>query len=626
MKFNLRKKASLFLIAFLILTSSFSYADDKKTIKFADAGWDSIKVHNAIAGKILENVFGYTWSEVPGGSSILHEGIMKDEIDINMETWTNNIVGFDQDLKDGKLLELGINFDDNRQGLYVPRYVIEGDKDRGIEALAPDLKHVRDLKNYPEVFPDEENPAKGRILGATPGWDVDKVLVEKYKHYGLDEDFIYFRPGSEAAHDASLTSAYERGEALVGYYWEPTWIMGQYDFVLLEDEPYEEEAYERGETAFPPVRVSISSSKGFFEDESNKEALAFLEKYTTSSDLTSQALAYMQENDADYDETANWFLTENKDLVKTWLTGPQASNLYASLEDKTGDRVNFLREFPFKLDINYGKIDQSVRDFSTRHDGFFGKIRTSLGSLVNLIESVLVFIPWFVLLLGLVLVGWKTSNKFTTGLIYGLALFLVGLLGLWELMLETLAIVIASVFISLVLGFPIGILLSSSDLANKIARPILDGLQTMPVFVYLIPALLFFGLGKPPAVIATTIYSIVPIIRLTNHGIRGIDREIVEASTAFGATSFQTLVNVQIPQALPTIMTGVNQTIMMAMSMVVTTSMIGATGLGMEVLISVNRIEIGRGLVSGSAVVILAVLLDRITQGLIDDNGDDING
>ncbi|NMA23715.1 MAG: ABC transporter permease subunit, partial [Spirochaetales bacterium] len=155
-------------------------------------------------------------------------------------------------------------------------------------------------------------------------------------------------------------------------------------------------------------------------------------------------------------------------------------------------------------------------------------------------------------------------------------------------------------------------------------RPVLDTMQTMPVFVYLIPAMVFFGLGKPPAVIATTIYAIVPMIRLTNHGIRQIDKEVIEAAHAFGSTKMQTLIKVQIPQALPTIMTGVNQTLMMAMSMVVTTSMIGASGLGMEVLISVNRVEMGRGLVSGTAVVIIAIILDRITQGLIKKS--EVNG
>lgn len=279
--------------------------------------------------------------------------------------------------------------------------------------------------------------------------------------------------------------------------------------------------------------------------------------------------------------------------------------------------MDWLYNFPFKIPINLNAIDESIRAFSIRYDVFFGYIRGALNSFVNSIYNVLDFVPWFVLILLVFLAGWRLSDKVSKGILYGGLLFLIGAVGFWGLMNETLSIIIASVIISLILGFPIGILISTSDRADRIVRPILDTMQTMPVFVYLIPALLFFGLGKPPAVIATTIYAIVPIIRLTNHGIRQIDEEIIEASLAFGSTKTQSLVKVQIPQALPTIMTGVNQTLMMAISMVVTTSMIGATGLGMEVLIGVNRIEIGRGLLSGTAVVIIAVILDRITQGLV---------
>lgn len=288
--------------------------------------------------------------------------------------------------------------------------------------------------------------------------------------------------------------------------------------------------------------------------------------------------------------------------------------------------LNWLFDFPFKIPINLNAIDKAVRSFSVKHDAFFGSIRTLLSNFVNGIYNILNFIPWIVLVLVVFLAGWKLSGKIRKGLLYGTLLFFIGTLGLWNLMNETLSIVIASVIVSLLLGFPMGILISVSNRADSITRPILDAMQTMPVFVYLIPALLFFGLGKPPAVIATTIYAIVPIIRLTNHGIRQIDKEVVEASRSFGSTKLQSLIKVQIPQALPTIMTGVNQTLMMAMSMVVTTSMIGATGLGMEVLISVNRIEIGRGIVSGTAVVIIAVLLDRITQGFVDSSEVDIDG
>ena len=280
--------------------------------------------------------------------------------------------------------------------------------------------------------------------------------------------------------------------------------------------------------------------------------------------------------------------------------------------------MDWLYNFPFQFKINLQAIDDSVRSFSIKHDSFFSAITTVLRNFVNIIQSVLDFIPWIVVIILVFIAGWRILKSVSKGLLYSGLLLLVGASGYWNMMNETLAIIIASVIIPLLLGFPLGILVSASDRADRMVRPVLDTMQTMPVFVYLIPALLFFGLGKAPGVIATTIYAIVPMIRLTNHGIRQIDEEVVEASLAFGSTWFQSLVKVQIPQALPTIMTGVNQTLMMAISMVVTTSMIGVRGLGLEVLNGVNKIEIGRGLLSGTVVVIMAVILDRITQGLIE--------
>lgn len=605
------------LILFSSVLTSVSFADDNEIV-FGDAGWDSIKFHNAVAGTIAKALYGYSYREVPGSSTVLHEGVLSGEIDLYMEEWTDNLPSYYGDLEAGKFQELSTNFDDNYQGIYVPRYVIEGDKERGIEASAPGLKNIWDLKKYPEVFKDEENPSKGRMYGSIPGWEVDKIIYNKYKHYELDENFIYFRPGSEAALTAAITSAYEKGEPIAAYYWEPTWLLGLYDMVLLEDEPYNKATYEKGETELPPVKVTTAASNDFYENEENKKVIEFIKKYKTSSALTSEGLAHIQETGDDYVETAKWFLIEHDELLDEWLDEDDAKEMRAYLqEDVTTKKGNFLYDFPFEIPVNLDKIDDSVRSFSVKYDAFFGVIRKGLTTLVTSIQAVLDFIPWFVLLIGVFLAGWKVTGKLFTGLLYSAFLFLIGMVGYWNLMNETLAIILASVFISLLIGFPIGILLSTSDRANNIMRPILDTMQTMPVFVYLIPALLFFGLGKAPAVIATTIYAVVPIIRLTNLGIRGIDEEIVEASKSFGSTAMQSLVKVQIPQALPTIMTGVNQTLMMAISMVVTTSMIGATGLGMEVLLGVNRVEIGRGLLSGTAVVIIAVVLDRLTQGLV---------
>ncbi|MDO9592295.1 MAG: choline ABC transporter permease subunit [Firmicutes bacterium HGW-Firmicutes-20] len=281
-------------------------------------------------------------------------------------------------------------------------------------------------------------------------------------------------------------------------------------------------------------------------------------------------------------------------------------------------------KFPFQIKIDVEAIDRAVRNFAVTFDVVLKMMRNGLNGLLNSTQALLTIIPWWVLVLLVVFLGYKQTGKIKTGIVYGLMLSAIGIVGLWGLMLTTLSIVIASVALSVLMGFPIGLLISTSDRANRWVRPILDTMQTMPVFVYLIPAVLLFGLGKTPAVIATTIYAIVPIIRLTNLGIRQVDSEVVEAAKAFGSTKSQAMMKVQIPQAWPTIMAGVNQTLMMAMAMVVTASMIGAAGLGMEVLISVNRVEVGRGLVSGTAVVLLAILLDRLSQGWTKDKKEDV--
>lgn len=295
-------------------------------IKFADAGWDSIRFHNAVAGTIAEELWGYTWSEVTGSTPVTHQGIISGEIDAHMEMWTDNIPPYPEDLAAGRLQELSTNFDDNFQGVYVPRYVIEGDAERGIEASAPDLQYIWDLKDYPDVFPDDENPGMGRMYGAIPGWEVDQILHNKFMHYELDENFVYFRPGSDAALATAITSAYERGEPIAAYYWEPTWLLGMYDMVLLDDEPYNPDNYLDGESALPAVNVTIVVSNNFAE-QGNEEFIAFLSNYETSSALTSEGLAYMQETGADYLATAKWFLSEHEELLDEWLEVEDAQTM-----------------------------------------------------------------------------------------------------------------------------------------------------------------------------------------------------------------------------------------------------------------------------------------------------------
>ncbi len=280
--------------------------------------------------------------------------------------------------------------------------------------------------------------------------------------------------------------------------------------------------------------------------------------------------------------------------------------------------------FPEKWILPQGDaIDNFIRWLGREHRGVFDAIRNSTVWFLNSIYGLLTLLPWWLLIALVVLAGYKVSKRLTVGVMYGAMIFCVGMFGMWFQMLETLSIVIAGVFISLLLGFPLGVLVAITGRAQRVIRPILDLMQTMPTFVYLVPAVMLFSVGKTPAVMATTIYSIVPIIRMTDHGIRHVDAEVVEAARAFGSNTMQTLIKVQIPQAVPTIMTGVNQTIMMAMSMVVTCALIGANGLGMEILVATNRTEMGRALLPGISIVFVAIILDRLTQGIIKTDPED---
>jgi glycine betaine/proline transport system permease protein len=232
------------------------------------------------------------------------------------------------------------------------------------------------------------------------------------------------------------------------------------------------------------------------------------------------------------------------------------------------------------------------------------------------IEKFFVWLPWPVLIIGVGILAWRVTGRWYSGLLMAAMLFFIGALGLWELGMMTLSLVVASVLISLVIGIPLGIAMASSNRFEGILKPILDGMQTMPSFVYLIPALMLFGLGKVPALFATIIYAVPPVIRLTNVGIREVSPSVIEAAHAFGSSYWQILFKAQLPLARPTIMVGINQTTMMALAMVVIASMIGAKGLGLEVLLAINRIEVGRGFEAGLCIVFMAIVIDRITFAL----------
>ncbi|KAF0815461.1 Glycine betaine transport system permease protein OpuAB [Andreprevotia sp. IGB-42] len=221
--------------------------------------------------------------------------------------------------------------------------------------------------------------------------------------------------------------------------------------------------------------------------------------------------------------------------------------------------------------------------------------------------------PWLVLLL-IALLALHATRRITHALWMTAACYLIGCFGLWDMLMQTLALVLVATLLTVLIGLPAGVLVSQSARARKVLLPVLDVMQTLPPFVYLIPAVMLFGLGKVPAILATVIYAVCPLIRLTDLGIRQVDHDVTEAAWSFGTTRWQLLLGVQLPLALPSIMAGLNQTVMMALAMVVIASMIGARGLGEEVLAGIQTLDVGKGLQAGLAIVLLAIVIDRITQ------------
>ncbi len=298
---------------------------------------------------------------------------------------------------------------------------------------------------------------------------------------------------------------------------------------------------------------------------------------------------------------------ENKESSVDW-----SQTTTVEEETKSFDFLDPFEEalIPFDTWTN-DAIDWTVENFRE----FFLATKVPIDIVLKSIESFLLFLNPYVVILFFVLLALQfSSKKMALGTL--VSFFIIGFIGAWEEAMVTLALVITAVVFSLIIGIPLGIWSAKSDTANKIVRPILDAMQTTPAFVYLIPIVMLFGIGNVPGVIVTIIFALPPLIRLTNLGIRQVPEDLIEASRSFGASSMQMLFKVQIPVAMPTIMAGINQTLMLALSMVVIASMIAVGGLGQMVLRGIGRLDVGLAAVGGLGIVLLAVILDRLTQAM----------
>lgn len=319
----------------------------KQVIRFGDMQWQSLWINNAIAGFIVEKGFGYPVETVEVTTPIMQVSLLRGDLDVAMEIWTGNLSDWYAEVtENGKLLSLGKVMDRTSQGWYVPAYVVKGDPERNIAPMAPDLKSVADLKRYATLFADPEDPGRGLLLNCITGWDCAVVNRVRLQAYGLADLYNVQEPGSSGALDAAIVGAYQRGEPLLTYYWEPTWLMGALDMILLEEPPYSEDCWtlvRKGVSGEIPMEQIPSEAGCAFQDapvvkgvhpslkERAPDVVAFLEKMMIPTSTLNRIANYMEENEAEADQAALWFFANYPDLWRGWLPDEVAQKVDQAL-------------------------------------------------------------------------------------------------------------------------------------------------------------------------------------------------------------------------------------------------------------------------------------------------------
>ena len=618
---------SLLLISSLLLSSPVSAALPAcdTPIKFGALTWESGQFTTGVLKYITESGYGCQVTEVPGAGPALETALSQNDIQIISEQWVGRSPIMEQAIAQNKVAVIGDTLKGGAtQGWYVPKYVLDEN---------PGLRRYQDLPKYAELFKDPENPGKSRFMNCPSGWACEIFNTRLLKNTGLDSVFNNAHPGTGAALDAEIASAFEQHKPLLFYYWQPTGLMAKYDFAPLEFPAYQDACWQdllladgtaNCVSGFPVSPLGIAASTPFID--ANPELADVFKKVQFTSDELNGAILEMSENKRSGEEQALVFLRDNPSVWQAWLSDEAATNLATKLgisltgaaivADKTAPNTNkfgLSSSFPsWSLET---PLNNALASVVQNYGDVFRAISTiALTYLLLPIERLLTVIPPWLIIAFVTVLAWFGVRKIWFALACGAGLFLIGAFGLWGALIDTLALLIVSVLVTVVIGIPIGIAMSGSKLLRKIVTPILDVMQTMPSFVYLIPVLMLFGIGKVPALFATVIYALPPLIRLTTLGITQVNHEMVEAGRSFGSTHLQLLIWIKLPQALPSIMAGINQAVMMSLAMVVLASMIGAPGLGEDVLQSIQTLNIGQGLQAGTAIVIVAIIIDRITQ------------
>lgn len=595
------------LVVFPLLCSA---ACPEKPIVFAGLNWDSGEFITAVLRRLVEGGYGCRTETIPGNSITLEQAVADDDVQIFAEEWVGRGDVWKRAAALGKVRGVGHPFLGAEEGWYVPDYV---------EGLH-DVKQLAEAR-FVALFRDPEQPDRGRFLNCPSGWTCEGVNSAKLHAYGLDKLYVDFRPGTGPAMEAAIQAATLQHKPILFYAWSPSPIAGRLKLIKLAEPPWSEACWNdltsasgshRQGCAAPEADVEYGVSSAFAAQA--PEIIDLLGKATFPLDLLDRQLAERADAKISAEEQADKFLKEHADIWRSWV-GPEAARRIAGGDRAVAEPVP--GGFPASWVISIRQpVNAALDRLVARHGGAFHAIARSVLVVVTALDSALARLPWWLLLVFVIALSWWGSRRVWLTLAVALMTLAFGVLGLWGLMLQTLSLMLLSCAVTIALGIPLGVVAAKSKLLRALLWPVLDVMQTMPGFVYLIPALMLFGLGKVPAMLATIVYAMPPMIRLTALGIEQVDPELREAAANVGARPWRVLLSVELPLALPSLLAGIHQAIMLALSMVVVASMIGARGLGEQVLNGIQTLDIGLGLEAGIGIVLLAVILDRVTQGI----------
>ncbi len=571
-----------------------------RTVRFSDVGWTDITATTALTSRLLE-ALGYQAVTQILSIPVTYASIKNRQIDIYLGDWQPSM---EEDRKpflaDGSVEVVRANLEGAKYTLAVPSYVAYA----GVRTFA-------DLDRYAERF-------HRKLFAIEPGNNGNRLIGAMIadNRFGLGGWTMV--ESSEQGMLSEVDRAIRKSEWIVFLGWSPHPMNLHYRIEYLAGGDDTFGANYGGATIYTDVRA------GYLAECPNVGAL--LANLHFTPEIESRMMSLILDDHLDGRSAATRFLSSNPGLLDGWLKGVVAvdgepgltavrKNLEASALHQLTDGIDIANQWVVVHKLPLGQWMNDLVQFAMHHaQGFFDLISTALSRMITVLTGALLRVP------ALILVAVLTVCVFALRRSVGLtvfafgALLLIDNLGLWQSTVETLSLVVLSTVVCMVFGVPIGIAAAHRPWLFRVLHPILDWMQTIPTFVYLIPTLVLFGLGVVPGVISTVIFAIPAPIRLTHLGISSVPIHLREVALAFGATRRQLLFKVELPHALPTIMAGVTQCIMLSLSMVVIAALVGADGLGKPVVRALNSVNIAMGFEAGLAIVILAVILDRVFE------------